>query len=573
MSSAKPVSLYGHLRKLAPVYAVLFGLSFFAAILRLVPPLYLMQVHERVFNSRNVDTLIFLTIIAVFLVLVSIALRSLRDKACQRMALRLDEKLRGPVFDAVHRTGRKGGDAPRYLADLDSLRSAVGGPFIGAFFDTLLSPIFLFVLFLIHPVFGLMGIGIMIATGLLALINQRLARAGTERSQRAHANAWEFATATVRNSDAVRAMGMLPGLGDRWETLHRTAVAWQADAQRQSAPVMAVLRFIQSMKMIGVVGVGAFLYIDDQVTAGGTFAAMIIMLRGLGPIDSVVANWRSIVLGRLAAKRLDDLLQDARSRGERVQLPVPKGLLTAERLTILSPTDKKPVVREVSFGLGPGRVLAIIGSSGAGKSSLLRGLAGVWPAASGSVAVDGHNLSHWDPDQLGRFLGYMPQDIEMLPGTVAENIARFYPDRTRDERLILEAAQTAEVMDLIQSLPEGFNTRLGASGQGLSGGQRQRLGLARALFGKPPIVLLDEPNASLDAKGEEALFRTIERLKERQTTVVIVTHKLNMLPICDDVLVMHAGALHAYGQRDDIVRRLPQAQGRAVPLKVIEGSG
>ncbi|MCB8836489.1 type I secretion system permease/ATPase [Aurantimonas sp. VKM B-3413] len=563
------ISLYERLRRLLPAYAQLFGFSFFTNILVLVPSIYLMQVGERVFTSKSYETLLFLTAIAVFLMIVMSILHWLRGESLKRIALNLDEQLRGKVFAAVHRFGRRSVDGPRYFNDLDAVRDALSGPFIPALFDTLLSPIFLIVLFIIHPVFGFLGLTVTLLLGGLSAMNLMIVERPNKNAREAQAKALEFAVATNRNVETARSMGMVAGLGERWINFHGRAAGWQTLAQQRSAGITGLIRFIRMSQMILIIGVGALLYLDDAVSQGATYASMLIMMRGLGPVEALVGQWRSVSNARAAVQRLNKLLAEADQFQTSLSLPRPAGHLTASGVVVGTPGKKGTLVRDVSFSLQAGRILAIIGDSGAGKSCLLRTLAGIWSPTGGTVALDGHSLTHWDPGELGRYVGYVPQDVDMLPGTVAENISRFYPASAENEALLFEAAELAGVTDLIQSLPNGFNTILGPNGHVLSGGQRQRIALARAVYGRPVIVFLDEPNSALDARGEALLIAAVQRLKAQGTTVILVTHKMNMLPYCDDVLVMHSGALQAYGQREEILQRLPHQ--KPTPLKVIEG--
>jgi ATP-binding cassette, subfamily C, type I secretion system permease/ATPase len=285
-------------------------------------------------------------------------------------------------------------------------------------------------------------------------------------------------------------------------------------------------------------------------------AAAFIGLRAIGPIEQVVSGWRTIVGARDAYQRLAQLFA-ASDSGENMDLPPPEGRLTLAHVYAAAPGATTPILKDVSFALRPGRVLGVVGSSGAGKSSLMRVVVGAWAPQRGSVALDGHALSHWNPDKLGRYIGFVPQDVELITGTVAQNIARFDEEAEGAAAAVLAAAKEAGVVELVSSLPNGFNTSVGPGGQVLSGGQRQRIALARALYGDPTLIVLDEPNSNLDAQGEEALARAIEALREKGRTVVLVTHKLNLLIYCDDVLVMHAGTVHAFGSRDEIMKRLP----------------
>ena len=566
-----PVSLKAELRKIYPAYAAMFVISVFIAVLVLAPPLYLLQVHERVYTSRNLTTLGFLTAIVLLVLLAGAGLQMIRGTIASRAALQFVQRTQGTVFLAAQRGGLKTGSA-RYAAELQQVRDALGGPFIAQVFDLMMSPIFLFVLFLIHPVYGLVGVGILTVLLIISVAAQLAGRKASRSAQEAQAQLLEFSGHVTQGSDAARAMGMVPGLMTLWKHRQTQVHGWQGAAARRVAPFMFLLRFVRSSQLVIVVGTGALLYIAGAISAAGGFAALIILMRGIGPIESVVAGWRSASLAREAFARLVELTDAVHTQEKKVSLPRPRGRVAVAHLTMRMPGAREPILSDVSFSIEEGCVLAIIGQSGAGKSSLLRCVANIHTPDAGTVSLDGHAYEHWNADELGRMIGYLPQDTELLPGTVAQNISRFDPDVRSDNPDLFAAVRAAQVEDLIKRLPQGFNTRIGPGGNALSGGERQRLALARALYGSPPLLLLDEPYSALDMRGEEKLVETIRELAANGTSVLLVTHKLNMLQYCDQVLVMHSGHVQAFGQREMILQRLAPAMTTPAPLRVVDNS-
>jgi PrtD family type I secretion system ABC transporter len=360
-------------------------------------------------------------------------------------------------------------------------------------------------------------------------------------------------------------MGMLPSLVAAWHVRQRAALGWNSAAEKRAAMVSAAIKFLRHTYLPIMLTVGTLLYLNEDVGAGIIFAASVLTARAVYPVDGIASNWRQFWNFRLSMSRVDVLLREAAKLSDKVPLAPPNGPLVVSRLAAAPHNRSVPVLTDISFSLQPGQALGVVGPSGAGKSSLARVLVGAWPVQKGSISLDGNELSHWDQDQLGRQIGYVPQDVELLPATVADNIARFdSPDEARDKALH-EAIRVAGVQDIIQRLPEGLNTKLGPDGHTLSGGQRQRIALARAIYGGPHLLVLDEPNSNLDAIGEESLGKTINAMRERGAIVVVVTHRTNILSYCDQLLVLNAGTVHAFGRRESILDRL----ARVAPKKQI----
>lgn len=540
--------------------------SFIIALLALTPSIYMIQMFERVMQSRNQTTLLFLTIIAVFLVVMWTVVTNLRTKLLQRLAVSIDKQLSERVFAAVHQARSRNSMSIRdqALGDLNILRDFISGPMTSNMLDLIFAPVFIVVVFLIHPILGLTLLVVMAFITGLTLLNQIVVKEETRRAQASENDAGQFARSVMNSSDAVRVLGMVPALGRRWRRLHDAALDWQAAAQMKSEKIANVLRVLRNLQMVIFMAIGVILFLNQQVSAGAIFAVTIIGARAMGPVEAIAAGWKVIWNASLAIDRLDGILGDT-AGGERVSLPRPASSLRVSRIVLSPPNRDSVVLNDVSFQIRDGSVLGIVGPSGAGKSSLAKVIVGAWDAKRGAIFLGDHELRHWDPDHLGRFIGYVPQEVELLPGTVAENISRFRDDGL-DHEAVLAAADLAGINDIIQSLPDGFNTRLGGpGGHVLSGGQKQRVALARAVYGDPSLIVLDEPNSNLDAIGEQSLGRSILAMRERGASIVIVTHRMNILTYCDDVLVLNGGSVHAFGSRDQILARL--SNNRLAPPK------
>lgn len=553
--------LLNELRSFVPVYAALFAFSFFCPILYLTSPLFVEQIFDRVMYSRNVDTLAVLAVIATFLLAMYATLEWVRKKAIARIGNAIDERLSRVMFEAANRSGRLDATTrgPAVLADFNMVRDFLSGSSLIALFDAFWAPLFIIVMTIVSWVFGVVGLLTIAITATLTLMNHRLTKADASRYQRLSFKSQEFSLAVARNSETVRALGMLPPLRDRWYDLHVRMLGWQSALVGRTEMFASITKFVRAYQMVGIFSVGTLLFLDNQVTLSNTFVAMSLMMRGLGPIDQVISTWKSYssVIG--AVSRLDDVLREAGEQSRKVSLPALSGRLTVSRVFAFAGGGDKPLLNDVSFTLDEGRVLGVIGPSGAGKSCLARTLVGAWVPRSGSVAIGNHDLTHWNEDERGRHLGYMPQDVDLLPGTLAENISRFDPDAATKPHALIAAAELAGIQDLIKSLPNGYNTVVGPNGQVLSGGQRSRIALARAVYGEPKFIVLDEPNSNLDALAEQGFLNMVQKVRARGATVVIVTHKLNILTYCDDVLVLNSGTVQAFGARDQIVNRLPRS--------------
>jgi len=553
-------------------FAALIFFSFFTSLLYLVPSVYMMQLSERVMLSRNVMTLVFLTGIAIFLLLMTTVLESVRSRTLRRISIDLDARIGRRVFDTLNRKylDMKGASKSLILSDLNTFRDFMGGPSILYLFDLVWVPMIVAVMFVIHVYLGLAMLIVTAVTAGLTIANQRIAAEDMKRSQLASTKSQEFARAVASGADVARPLGMLGVLTNRWLAAHHEALGWQFAANERAEWVTGALRFMRNSQQIILMVVGVSLFLMQEINPGAVFAVVFIGIRAVGPVTAVAASWRSILSFLGAAERLNYVLSNQPPDAKRMSLPRPAGNVSVSRVILMPPNSETAVLNDVTFSVRAGKLLGVVGPSGAGKSSLARTLVGVWRPRRGNVTIDEHDLAHWDQDELGRYIGYVPQEIEFFPGTLAENISRFRDPETIDFEAVLEAAELAGVQDIIQALPEGYNTNVGPGGHVFSGGQRQRIALARAVYGNPSFVVLDEPNANLDVAGEQGLSRTLTMMRDRGATVVLITHRLNMLQYCDDVLVMSAGTVQAFGARDTILGRLPAYRPAApVPLEAV----
>jgi ATP-binding cassette subfamily C protein len=557
------VTVKAGLIRLLPAFTTVAIFSFFINLLMFVSPLYMLQIYDRVITSRNVTTLIGLTVLAGALILVYALLENFRSRVFVRVGARFDKMLANRVFDSVHQ-GRmmRGGNAYfQCLRDLDTVREFFTGSGLIALCDAPWFPVFVFASFLLHPWFGYIALVGSAVTLLLTLLNEKLTKAQLNEASKAANTANMAASSMFRNSDVIQAMGMLSSVRGLWAVNHAEMINAQAIASDRAGLVLASTKFFRMFLQSVILGVGAYLAIQRETSPGTMIAASIIIGRALQPIELAVGSWKGFVAVRSAYGRLSELFQVVGTPPKRMDLPKPTGALQVQDLYAAAPGAKNFVLQGVSFALEPGELLGIIGPSAAGKSSLARVLMGIWPVMRGSVRLDGNDLHHWDPQKLGQHVGYLPQDVELFSGSIAENIARF---QKIDSEAILKAATLAGCHAMIQQMPDGYNTQIGDGGQSLSGGQRQRIGLARALYGTPSLIVLDEPNASLDSAGEEALLEALKAMRAEGVTVIIITHKINALAVADRILVLADGQVKTFGPRDEVL-------GKLVAPRVVQG--
>ena len=539
-------------------------------LLLLAGPLYMMQIYDRVLISRSYDTLIVLSGLVAGLFLFMGGLEFVRSRVLVRIGVRIENAVGEPLLGAVVRrrlANRGSGDGEQSLSDLRSIRDVLSGPGPIALFDVPWVPIYLAILFVLHAYLGYVAVfGALLLFGTAAL-NDRVSRRPLTDAAESYKSGTQIALASERNAEAISAMGMMRGLSDRWRQFQNAGLTRQADASDRAGGFAAASKTLRIMLQSAMLGVGAALVIDDQISAGAMIAASIILGRALAPVEQTIGHWRSFLAVKSSADRIVRLLRDHAEPSDRLSLPPAEAKLQVNRLFAGPPGAVRPVLSGLDFTLDAGDVLAVLGPSAAGKSTLARLLGGVWPAQAGSIRLDGAAIEQWDPMELGRQVGYLPQDVELFAGTVAENIARFQSDP--EPEAIVAAARTAGAHDMILQLPEGYNTEIGDDGGRLSGGQRQRLGLARAIYDAPFLVILDEPNANLDAEGDQALTSAIQELSYDGCIVVVIAHRPSAIEAANKILVLQNGRQSAFGSKDDVLstpRLAPAAAANVTSL-------
>jgi PrtD family type I secretion system ABC transporter len=561
MATAHPPNspLTDALRALRPGFFVLAVFSFAINLLVLTSPLYMMQVFDRVLSSGRVETLIFLTLIAGVFVLSLGALESVRGCALGRIGRWLERRL-APELIAASLRGALASKpiGNQALRDLGTMRSFLAGPAVSALLDAPWVPVFIAVITLLHPLLALIALASALALFAVAVANEQATRRPlTEAAGRSIATLQRLGAA-VRNAELVQSMGMRADLLRRWSDLNEQALTLQLQAGDRNAVLVGSSKFLRLFAQIMILGCGAWLVLRGELSSGGMIAGSILLGRALGPVEQSIAAWKGLVSARDARNRLQCLLERHQPAPKAMLLPAPTGRLSFQQVEFLPRGRTEATLRGVSFALDAGEGLGIVGPSAAGKSTLCKIVVGAWQPTRGHARLDGADIFHWDCESLGRHIGYLPQDVELFAGTVGDNIARM--QCTPDPELIVEAAQLAGVHEMILALPRGYDTEIGEAGSFLSGGQRQRIGVARALFGRPRLIVLDEPSASLDSEGEEALVRGIFRAKAWGATVVLVAHHPRILAPCEKLLVLHSGKVAAFGARDEVLAHLRQAR-------------
>ncbi|WGV19835.1 type I secretion system permease/ATPase [Pseudomonas putida] len=553
-----------------------FALAAFSGVINvmmLTPAIYMLQVYDRALVSRNVTTLTMLTLLVIGLFMLMSALEMVRTRVLIRVGNFLDMDLNRRIFSAAfeRNLSRAGGNPAQALQDLAQVRQFLTGNGLFAFFDAPWTPIYLLVCYLIHPLLGLITlIGSLILVGLAYLTEKATQKPLAEANQAALSSA-SYANNNLRNAEVIEAMGMLPAIGKRWFQGHLRILQMQTLASDRAAIISSTGRFVRITLQSVILGAGALLAIEGKITPGMMIACSILTGRALAPVEQVIAAWKQLQGSRSAWGRLNDLLHDYPQRPPSMSLQRPMGMLAVENVVAGAPGTSNSIVRGVSFSLVPGESLGIIGPSASGKSTLARLLVGVWPTQAGKVRLDGADIFTWNKAELGPWIGYLPQDVELFEGTIAENIARF---AEVDSEAVIRAARSSGVHDMILRFPQGYDTRLAADGSPLSGGQKQRIALARALYGEPNLVVLDEPNANLDDVGEKALVDALAELKARGATVILISHRPNVLCAVDKVLMLRDGAVHMLGSRDEVFAALRKASviptATAAPLASVK---
>jgi PrtD family type I secretion system ABC transporter len=541
-------------------------------VLTLTGSLFMLQVYDRVLPSRSVPTLLGLAVIVAGLYAFQGVLEVLRGRVLVRIGASLDERLSRRAFDVVVRLPLKAelsGDGLQPVRDVDQVRGFLSGTGPTALFDLPWMPLYIAICFIFHPWLGITALGgglILVALTLLADWRTREHTAQVASLTAARNN---LAEQGRRNAEVLTAMGMAERLGTAWVTANAALRASHQRAADVAGGLSAVSRVSRMVLQAAVLGVGAYLVILQEATGGIIIASSIIVARALAPVELAIANWRGFQSARQSWRRLSAILRHLPVQEQPMELPKPAETFAVNAISVSPPGGRRIVVQDVSFTLKAGSGLGIIGPSASGKSSLVRALVGVWTPVRGNIRLDGATLDQWSPEKLGRHVGYLPQDVELFEGTVAENIARFEPDA--DPQKIMAAAKAGGVHDLILRLPDGYDAKIGESGTALSAGQRQRVALARALYGDPFLVVLDEPNSNLDTEGEAALTQAIRGARERGAIVIVVAHRSSALAPTDQVLVLNEGRMQDFGPKEEVLRKV--LRPRAAPAQVVTAIG
>ncbi len=544
---------------------ILFGalFSMFINVLQLTFPIYMLQIYDRVLSSYSMPTLYAITFAAVLALIIMAALEFIRSRLLVRCGVAIDQALSRDVLDNVIKQAALTGASPQQatLRDVNVLRNFFAGNAIFTLFDMPWTPLFLAVIYFMHPLLGIVATCGAVLLVIFAVINELITRRPLNAANIVNGFSMKFVDTASRNAHAVRGMGMLGGVTARWRSFNETVTKLQTQASRQAGFIQSLSSWLRQSMQVFIYGVGAWLTLRGESTPGSMIAASIIMGRALAPVQQGIASWKNMIEARSAWRRLDALFSRPEVP-EGMDLPAPTGQVSAEHVSFV--LQNVFILRDINFSLQPGESLGLIGPSGAGKSTLCRLLLGIWPASSGKVRLDGNDIYVWDQEKIGPYLGFLPQDVELFAGTVAENIARLGPV---DSEKVIAAARQAGVHELILGFSAGYDTRIGEGGLVLSGGQRQRIGLARALYNTPRLVILDEPNSNLDDEGEAALVSSWAHLKQHKTTLVVVSHKPSLLAGMDKILMLKNGQMVMFGPRDAVFQKLMEAQTR---LKAVQ---
>lgn len=541
-------------------------------LLYLTGSFFMLEIYDRVLPSRSIPTLVALVVLAGCLYVGQGILELIRGRILVRIGTGLDEALSGRVFETVVRLpllAGAGGGGLQPLRDLDAVRSFLSGVGPGALFDLPWLPLYLAICFAFHPLIGLTALAGAVILIALTVLTEIMSREPARQMTALAIRRSDLATAGRRNAEVLTAMGMVGRVNRRWAQSNQTYLDGNCRTSDVTGGFGALAKVLRMTLQSAVLAVGAYLVIEQQATAGIIIAGSILSARALAPVDLAIGNWKGFVAARQSWQRLNNLLRALPPRHEPTRLQPPVKRLAVEAVSIVPPGEQKLVVNDVSFFLEAGQGLGIIGPSGSGKSSLLRALVGVWAPARGHVRLDSAALEQWSPDQLGRHIGYLPQDVELFGGTIADNISRF--DTSADADAIIAAARAAGVHEMIVTMRDGYDTQIGEAGHSLSAGQAQRIALARALYGDPFLIALDEPNSNLDAEGDEALTRAVRGARQRGAIVIVVAHRPVGIEGVDRIMVMRDGRMQALGSKDQV---LPQVLNRPPPpIKIVADEG
>tara|TARA_R110002096_G_scaffold324843_6_gene518902 strand:+ start:1006 stop:2745 length:1740 start_codon:yes stop_codon:yes gene_type:complete len=527
-------------------------------LLVLTGPIYMLQVYDRVLSSQSIDTLLAVSLLAAVMYAAYGALEFVRTALFSRIAVAAERKMGPRLIDAVMRANLASGSrSNQALQDMRAIRSFISSPAPGVIFDVPWSPIFVIVMALIHPILGVFCIGSIILLAALALANQARSRGQLKDAGKASSAADLTADAAFSSLESIEAMGMRSELEQRWVKRNETSLDQNSEASESIAQYTSATKALRVGLQSAVLGVGAWLAVQGDITPGMMIAGSILLGRALAPIEQAIGQWRPAMTTYQSFQRLSGLLSAAPVQKSQMSLPPATGVLRVEKVFAGPPSGEVHILKGVSFGLEPGDCLGVIGPSGGGKSTLAKVLLGLWPPVSGAVRLDGASLEDWPRDELGPQVGYLSQTVDLLPGTVADNISRFRPGVASNT--VIDAALRAGAHDLILRLADGYDTNVGEAGRNLSAGQRQRVGLARALYGNPVFIVLDEPNSNLDKEGEDALLAAIIELRKSKATLVVIAHRPSILGSCNKVMVLADGQVRGFGPRDEVLSGLAEA--------------
>jgi PrtD family type I secretion system ABC transporter len=527
-------------------------------VLMLAQPIYALNLFDRVLTSHNMVTLGMITLITAMMLLIMAAVEWARTQLLVRVSVRLDESLGVPLLELAHQLNieQKDASGQRLLSDLQTLRAFLTGQSIFPLLDIPWVPVFFLVLLALHPKLALVTLTSAIVLFVLTYFTENLTKKPLEHAQNKAAEAARFASINMRNADVIESMGMLRAMSIRWRALQDEHIQAQASASDRAGLVLALSKFIKTVSQSAVMGAGAYLAVLGEISGGALMAAGMISGRMMMPIEMFIASWSQWGNAIEAWKRVEAATHDLREETQGVSLPAPKGEISLENVLCGPPGGNSSFLQTPALKIPAGASVAIIGASAAGKSTLLKAIAGVWPARNGTIRIDGADIRNWPREELGPHIGYLPQDVSLIEGSIAENIARH---GEIDSNKVIAAAQAAGVHDMILHMSKGYSTEVGVNGNFLSGGQRQRVGLARALYGDPRILILDEPNANLDEAGEQALDAALRSAKARGATILMASHRPGAIGSCDLVLVMQSGTVTIYGPRDQVLQKLANA--------------
>ena len=554
MTNRPQASNYG-LEKIRGIFAYLFGLSGIINVLALTGAFYMLQIYDRALTSGSVSTLVALSVLAIGLYLFQGVFDILRSQILIRLGARLDHQL-APLAHTVAiempRYGYSTSEAMERGRDVDTLRGFLSSQGPVALFDLPWMPVYLAFVWLLHPMLGLLTVAGAVVLAFITLIAELMTRRSAQSMIKASVTRNSVADSNVRNADILHAMGITGRAVERFNIANKQHLESQTRTSDISATLSGLSKVLRMMLQSAILGLGAYLAIKGDLSPGAIIASSIVTARALAPVDQVIGNWKGVVSARRSHRRLAETLAVMKDKSGLVELPAPSQSLTVDNITTVAPATGAVLLSEASFELKAGQALGLIGPSGGGKTTLARSILGIWPLLRGSVRIDGADLGQWNENFFASHVGYLPQDVALMEGTIADNISRF--SKTPDARLIINAAKAAGIHEMVVHLRDGYQTELGPHGTALSAGQRQRIGLARALYGDPFLVVLDEPNSNLDAEGEEALTKAITQVRQRGGIVVIVAHRPSALQAVDMVGVVQAGRLVAFGPKEEILQ-------------------